>query len=309
VQETAHVQKVIELDKKSGEFVLDESGYLRFIPSAAEMKAINRFLADEITAAETAHEPIFAEAAENIETYKAIKIGLPDGSGQAIMPSPIARVPADQIIASIVNQVMRPQHVVSVDPHFPAKYPVAVPATIDPADPETAPIAMQMGVKAPVTVAMPLEKDAEEIARRFEQGLDFKLRERLDFEKVFHECVHDCVTGASPTWIKVCRERKRRPIIAPKKKGAFLDFSETEERYVDDGEDVKFYRVPVFNVLRPNLEDDIDSLEWIAERDPKDPSDIISGFHAEDYFLIKNEDEAKKLAAIVSGAQAPEKER
>jgi hypothetical protein len=112
--------------------------------------------------------------------------------------------------------------------------------------------------------------------------------------------------GASPTWVKVCREKKKRAIIAPKIKGAFLDVSEKNE-YDVSGEEVHIYNVPVYNVLRPNLDQDIDELDWLAELDPKTPEQVTRAYHAEEYFLIKDDAEADKLAKLTSDTTDPAK--
>lgn len=314
MEESNQIKRAIELDKKSGKFEMDESGYTRFIPSDPELTAINRWLHEEITRALEDHAPIFAEAAENLEVYKAVKTAIP-GSGQSLIPSPIARNPADQIIATTHNDVMRARPVVSVDPYFPSTYSVPVPAQInapmmDPAtgmpqmDPMSGGPMMQMQ-----QVAVPVDKSAEEIALRFEQGLEFKNRERLNFEGYLHETIQDCVT-VGLTWGKVCRERKRRSMLAPKiKKGALIDLSAKEEVSAYGGEEVKFFRVPIFNVIRPDITCDIDDLEWIAERTPKTPEDVLAGFHSDEYFLLKDDAEAAQASKAVSEAREPAQDR
>jgi hypothetical protein len=323
VQDTNQVKHAIELDKNSGKFELDDAGYLKFIPSDEEEKAINAWLADEIAAAQTLHRPIFDEAAENVETYKAVKKRLTDG-GEAILPSPIARAPADQIIASTVNMILRAKPLVAVDPDFPGTYPVIAPGQ----PPQMADMGMHpmpdgsmmpdaemggmMGGAPPMPsgpIPVSIKVDAEEIARRMQSGLEFKLRRHVKFPKFVHEIVHDCVTGASPVWGKVYRERKRRPLIQPKVNGVLVDFDDKQERYVTDGDDVKFCRVPVFNVLRPNLDDDIDDLPWIAERTPKSSDEITSAFHAGDYFLIKDGEDLDDIARNVGAPVDPAREQ
>jgi hypothetical protein len=281
------VQAVTQADKASGKFELDENGYTRFIPSKAELEAINSWLGAEIAAALEDHKPVFAEAAENLETYKAVKTVIAD-SGETILPSPIARIPADQIIAWTFNTVMRPKPIFSVDAYFPAEYPVAVPVKMP--DPLTG---------QEVTVAVPTPVDAERVAQRLEQGLDFKMRERLGFSNFALRIITDAVTGATPAWGKVCRKLTTRPIVAPKSKGAYLDLANKEERYVRSGEEIHFYAIPTFNVLMPMDEDDPNESPWLAERTPLPPEEASGKVMMGDWFLV-SEDDGKKLAALTS---------
>src|SRR5687768_12906094 len=123
MQETDQLRAAIELDRDSGKFEFDEDGYLRFTPSKVEREKIERWLSEEIARAREDHKLIFAECAENEETYKAIKFQIP-GSGESIVPSPLARNPADQIISTTVNKVARSRPMVTFDPYFAGKFPV-----------------------------------------------------------------------------------------------------------------------------------------------------------------------------------------
>jgi hypothetical protein len=106
MQSKSQALDAIELDSKSGEFQLGENGYYQFIPSDDEKVKIEAWLSEEISRAIEDHEPLFAEARETIEAYKAVKQRV-EGSGESILPSPIVRIPADQIISSTVNEILR----------------------------------------------------------------------------------------------------------------------------------------------------------------------------------------------------------
>lgn len=290
------LKAALAVDKASGKFELDENGYTRFIPSKDEAKKIDAWLGEEIARALEDHQPVFQDAAENIETYKAVKGTIAD-SGETILPSPIARIPADQIIAWTYNTVLRPKPIFSLDAYFPADYDVAVPVQMP--DPTPDPMTGQLSGRE-ITVAVPTPTNAETVAMRLEQGVDFKMRERLGFSEFLRTIVTDCVTGASPAWAKVCRTLKTRPTMGPKVvKGAFLDLSTKTETYVRDGEEVHFYAIPTFNVLMPMDEDDPNESPWIAERTPLAPEEFRGRVLTEKYFLV-DEEEGERLSKMTS---------
>src|SRR6185503_7893362 len=135
----SQVRRVIELDEHSGVFELHEDGYTKFLPSADEKIAIEKWLGEEIEIAERENRLRLDAQAENRETYSAVKLSIPDARGMSLLPSHIARVPAEQIIASTHNNVMRPTPIFSLDPYFDAQYPVLMPTPeYDPEDAETA---------------------------------------------------------------------------------------------------------------------------------------------------------------------------
>lgn len=285
----------IEIDSVSGELEYGEDGYLRFLPSEDERKKIEAYLHEEITRAIEDHQPLLDEARENLEAYKGVKIPIPvDGSNKSILPSPLVRIPCDQIISSIVNMVLKARPIFSFDAYFPAEY--EVPIQVAPA-----PEAMMNGMAAPGSAQI-IKIDAEVLRRRLEQAMDFKARERLDFPRLLWTLVSDLVTtGPVPAWIKVCREKKTRPMVAPKIKGAFVDLTSPKERfYVADGEEVRWYCIPGTNVLMPIDEDDPDTSPWLAERTPLSPTSFLGKFASGEYFLVKDLEEAKKLSLIVS---------
>lgn len=299
--DSGSLRAVIELDASSGRFELDEQGYTRFIPSKEKLAYLNRWIGDELDKAAEAHKARFAAAAENVETYKPTRTSLPEQQGRAILPSPLARMPADQIIANTVNNVLRPRPIISFDAYFAAKYPVLVPMPVEEiermgyaVEPE------QLGGEVPV----PMEVDSETLARRFEQGVEFHLRERMGFASLFHRTVHNCVTGASPSWIKVCWKRKQKTVISPKVTAdPFVDTAQEVERDYSEG-GVHWYVLPFYSVLRPNITDAIDDLDWIGEDAHKKPDEITRAFEDGEYFLIRDAEHADKLSKAVSVAAA-----
>jgi hypothetical protein len=300
----------IELDGTSGEFEMGEDGYLRFYPSDETRKKIEAYLYDEITRAKEDHKDLFADAIANLEAYKGKKIRI-DGSGeQSILPSPLVRIPCDQIISSTVNTVLRARPLVSLDACFPAEYEVPVQI---PVPREQMAEVQAMGV--PLNQPFVIKVNAEQVARRLQQGLEYKLRNVLDFATFIWTIVTDCVTvGKVPAWAKVCRHAKERPLVEPKVNGVSVDLKAKTRRYVDDGEEVTFYSVPGVNVLLPIDEDDQDESPWLAESVPCSPSAFLAAYYAGDYFLLdkkgeEGEEEAKKLSLLTSENADPQREK
>lgn len=302
----SQLRKVIELDGVSGRFELDEKGYTRLFPSEKEKADIERDLGEWIERAERENHARFDAQAENVETYSAVKSTLANEGGQAILPSPIARIPADQIIAATHNNIMRPRPIASFDPYFDAKYPVLMPSPeYDPNDPSGA---MLAGI--PPGTPMQIDVDAETISRRIEQGMDFICRERIGFEEKSHRVTHACVVEGY-AWIKTFRQKKKRNLIRPKKSSALLiDVEEKEELEYNSGSEVQIEFVHDSNMLRPNLDQPIDELPWLAERIPDNsPDDVRAAYRNDEYFLIVDDEEAEKLASLTSATVDESKRR
>lgn len=276
---------------------LDEKGYTRAIPLGDEKKRIEDYLSEEMPRAIDDMGPLWADAADNIRTYKATKISI-DGA-ESVLPAPIARIPADQIIARTFNDVMRPRPIFSFDPYFDSTYPVVVPLERTAPDPFT-------GQPQKTITPVPVDKSAEEISRHLESGVEFKARERFDFADMLLKAVRGAVCGA-PYRIKVCADPKYRTVVAPKIEGAFVDLSAKEEREIADGEIVKWYLVSYFNSLRPIDEEDDDESPWFAERTPESQLTFRTKAMTGEYFLLGDED-AEKLATNLVNVFTPEVE-
>ena len=282
-------KRVLDLKRDSGKLELDEKGYTKFIPSNEELGRINSYISEELERAIEDHEPLWAEAADNVRTYKATKITI-DG-GDSILPAPIARIPADQIIARTFNQVMRHRPVFSFDPYFKGEYPVAVPTeTVDPTG---------MPMMAPVAVPT----DAETISRGLENGVEFKIRERIDFPDIALKTIRAAVVGA-PYYIKICADPKYKTFQEPKVNGAFIDLNDKSERTVAKGDVVQWYLVSYFNAVKPVDEDDVDESPWFGERDPESALAFRTKAMTGEYFLVADED-VDKLATMTSEAFSP----
>ncbi len=294
------LRRVVELDGKSGKFELDESGNTRFIPSDEEQKLIEAWIYDELTQAIQDHEPLFNEARENVESYRAIKTRIDGAGGESILPSPLSRIPADQIIAYTVNTIMRARPVVSFDAYFPNEYEVPVVAPFQNAD---------LGITQPTPVI--IKVDAEKVAQRIEQAMEFKVRERLDFHTLIWSVITDCVTtGPIPAWVKVCREAKGRQVLKPKLfNGTLVDLAIKEESYARASEEVHMYSVSGFNVLMPLEEDDPNESPWLAERTPKTPSQVYGHCKDGSWFLVNGDEECNRLVGAVSEETTPQQKR
>lgn len=288
----------LELDKASGEFELDTKGYLRLYPSKEKLAYLNQWIGKELDLAEENHRARFDECAKNVETYKPIVTQLMNDGGRAILPSPIARTPADNVIASTVNRVTSATPIIAFDAYFEEDYPVIVPVDAnDIREAGTVAIADDVSGMVPTPTLI----SSEDLARNFEHGMEFKNRERLDFFGHFHRVVQDCVIGASPVYWKTFAKPKKRTIIAPKLALPFVDVDDEEEREVS-GEIVQWQIVPYNDVLRPNLDQSMDDLEWVSERNHelKTPSDIERAFVDEELHLVKDEEECAAFCAARS---------
>lgn len=288
----------IELDKTSGEFEMQEDGYTRFIPSKEKLDYLNRWLGDQLDKSERNLKPRWDECAANAEAYKPIKKNLRNDGGQSVLPAATSRNPADQIISNTVNVVMRSSPIVSFDAYFEEDYPVIVP--VDPQDV----IAQGVNLEDPTrTAPLPTSQmvDSETIANRFEHCVEFKNRERLDFEGNFHKIVESCVVGKSPVYWKTYAEPKNRYIIAPKLKTPFIDVEDEEEREVAE-EVVRWLVVPYNNVLVSSIDQTPDDLDMLAERDPQNmPDDVTRRYENGEFFLIENDEDCQKCACSTSG--------
>jgi hypothetical protein len=237
--------------------------------------------------------PRFAAAAENLEAYQPAQLRLQDSQGQALAPSPSVRTPCDQIIANTVNGILRPRPVFSFDAYFAAEYQVLIPVQVS--ELRISGLPVDPSVPDDAQVGAPLTVDAERVSRRFEQGVDFCLRERMDFPYHLHRAVYLAVAGSPPYW-KTWYEPKPHTYIGIKKQSGFVDTNDVEERYSENG-CIHFAIVPFQNVLRPNIDDDMDDLEWYAERlKPWTPDMLTEKYENGELFLIKDAETAKVFA-------------
>lgn len=289
------LRALIELDKTSGLFKLDADGWTQFFPSDETRAELDSKIGNWIDGAIEAHQARIDEAARNLEAYKPVSqpIG-PDGE-KPILPSPTARTVANQVIASTTIETLRPRPMVAVDAYFNNEQRVIVP--FDPEELRAAGVPIDPSVTEPVPV--PITILSEDIAYNFELGLEFKLREKLDFANLFHRSVHACATGQSPIYIKVFAKRKHHAVIAPNVGAPIVDLSVgAEEEYDVDGEVVSIMLVPHDDVLVPNINQDVDELEWMAERnrDLRKPDDITRAYHEGRLPLIKDDEECQRFA-------------
>lgn len=268
--EQDQVKRALELDEESGAFVMGEDGYMRFEPSDEELKAINAWIARETDLAEQEMEPVYAEAAEDIATYKASKTSdMIDGEA-AILPAPLARIAVDQYVAWTFNTITRPTPMVSMQPYFKDDYDVIVP--------------FQNGAQA---IPVKIQKSAEETAHFIETGYDYKLRESLSFVSIIRDAILDACT-VKRGYAKVCWEKSEQSYFQPKIDGVFVT-GEKEEVYESDGDQVKWYGVPVFNILKRAHEDDIDKAEMFQERTPVSSEEFRVRCLTGKYHLIPEE--------------------
>jgi hypothetical protein len=334
------LKRLLDLKGSTIKFEYDDRGYMRGVPTDEELKRIESYLATEIEKSIADHEPVFKEAAENIKTYRAAKYQIPE-SGETILPLPLAAIAADQIISWNYNTIMRPRPVVSFDAYFGDEYEVLVPLEMEapmaqpdmgvmagmPGMPPMDPMmggAPGMGMGGPemgmgggmmggqmppmgppqmVTVPVPTKAHSEEIARRLEQGFEWKVRERIPFAKIVQNELSDVII-AGKGYVKVCADRSTRTVYQPKVNGAVLDLEEKGEYSVKSKEAVKIYCLPIFNVLKPIAEDDMEESPWVAEKTPVSPDTFLGRVESGEYHLI-DKSEGQNLAEMVTEITSP----
>ena len=286
MHEDNQVKRALELDGESGTFVLDESGYTRFDPSPEEQVRIDQWIATETDLAEDEYRPIYADAADCIETYKASRTAdIVDGE-LAILPAPLARIAVDQLVAWEFNTILRPTPLVSMQPYFKDDYDVVVPPP-----PEDVGRMAMMGIQ-PGMGGVVIKKTAEETGFALQTGYDYKLRETLGFPAFLRTTLTDMAT-VSKCYAKVCWEREERIVMKPKKDGVIVDFGDYEEDYIGDGDGVRWYPIPTFNILKRAHEDDIDRAEMFQERKPCSADDFLGKCESGKYPLLDSKDYVK----------------
>lgn len=274
---------LIDLDGTSGKLVPSKrfQGYVEFQPSEDERLAIEAWLGNEIQKTLDDYKPVWQAAVENIDVYKHKKMDI--GGGKQILPSPLARIAADQIIASTYNSIIRPKPILSVEPYFPQTYQIMMP--------------VDMGQGQTATV--PVDRDGEQVAMTWELGYEFLLRERINFPKILQQVCTDTVTIDDGCWLKVCFDPQTRVSMEPTQKGIFVDLSDKREMQQAVGDGVKWKVLPIFNVIRPRSENDIQASPWMAELSPMTPDDLLLDFYRGEYPCL-DEAEAGKLAEAVT---------
>jgi hypothetical protein len=276
----------------------DADGHMRVMFEGAELDAVNEFLADELTRAYDDHAPLWLNAVENIETYKAIRTQIKD-SGPAMYPAPLARIPADQVIASTYNSVMRPRPIFSFDAYLNANYDVPGEATIG-----------MSGIPGMSAAPVPTEPTtAEEIAKNLRQGYEFITRERIQIGPKLLKAIGNAVKGCPSYWKVAVNPDQTTKLAAMADAGTVT----TDARYESTrmrGDIIGHYLVPFFNCMKPIDQDDIQTCDWFAEREKHNrPDDIVKAYAAKKLFLIKDDVEVKSLASSTVDIYDPYRER
>lgn len=283
--EAAEYSALLDLAKVSGKLQLSTvyEGYIEFEPEKDERERIEKWLSEEIAQTLLDYVPIWAEAQENIETYKAGKQRLNDGTD--ILPSPLARIAADQTISWAYNKLLRPRPLLSIDPYFPAVYDVMTPMDLPGPD----------GAMVQTLSTMP--RDAEDLALMWELGYQYLLLERINFPKKYLQILKDTVQGAGPCWIKICADHRTRPVMNPPKGSPFIDLTDKRESNVTVGDMIRWDVLPIFNCIRPVDEHDIQASPWFAELSPTTPSDFLAA-HARGEYPLIDKKEADRLSRL-----------
>jgi hypothetical protein len=272
----------------------DADGHMRVLLEGAELEKVNAFLSEELNRAYDDYSPMWMNAVENIETYKAIRKMIED-SGLAMYPAPIARIPADQVIAATYNSVMRPRPIISIDAYLNASYDV--PGVAGAPTP-------QPGMPVPTQSVT-----AEEIGKNLRQGYEFLARERIQIGPKLLKAIGNAVKGCPSYW-KVAVNPDQVTKLTARADGGAVTTSVRYESTRMRGDIVAHYLVPYFNCMKPLDQDDIQICDWFAEREKHNrPEDILTEYVAKTLFLIKDDAEVKALANSTVDIYDPYRER
>lgn len=259
----------------------DENLHVRVLFEGDELKEINSYLKTELDRVYEDHVPLWNDAVENQETYRAVKIPIPDG-GMSVYPAPIARIPADQVIASTYNETVRPRPIFSIDAYLSATYEIPNPQPTQPGIPPG-----PMDVK---------QVNAEDIAKDWEKCGDFIVRERINLPQKLLKIIRNAVCG-NPYCVKVVVDPDEKTTLAAKTTGGVIvDLDDKYEFTKTRGDIIRWYLVPFVNVMRPLDEDDIDVSPWFGERTSWRPDDLLKKHSAKKLFLVADDAEAEALA-------------
>lgn len=290
---------LLDADIDSIKLTMDTNGHYRVQFSDDELIEVNSFLKSELERTYDDWIPIWNRSVENSETYRTVKIPIPDG-GQSVYPAPIARIPADQIIASVYNAIMRPSKAIfSCDAYLAADYDVPGQPIAPPPPPPPDP--SQPPPPPPPQQATAEKQTSENCAHVMEQGYDFVVRERIGFGPKLMRGVRGAVIG-SPFWWKVVADPQQHTSLSTKVSGAVINLDDKYEETSLRGDIVKWYLVPFTNGMMPIEylydEQGIDRAPWFAERStPMLPLELGKRYAAGELFLIKDDAEAEQLAA------------
>jgi hypothetical protein len=282
------LSELLSAEIESVKMEMDPNGHMRVMLIEEELHKVNSFLKGELDRTYDDWVPIWNESVENLETYRTVKIPIPDG-GQSIYPAPIARIPADQIIASVYNAIMKPRPVFSIDSYLGATYSIPsaqAPPQPGPNGPEPSPPGM-------VTTT---PSTAEQVAHRMEQGYDFVVRERICMGQKLLRGIKGAVCG-SPYWWKVVADPQITTTMSAKSDGAVIDLNDKYEETRLRGDIVKWYLVPFTNGMMPIDADSIDTADWFAERKPMRSDELAKRYATGDLFLVKDDGEASTLCS------------
>lgn len=284
-------QDLLASDIDSATIEIDENGDARVMFSPDELAKVNAYLKSEGSRLYDDWMPIWTEAVDNMETYRAVKIPIPDG-GVSVYPAPIARIPADQIISSIFNAIMRTRPIFSIDAYLGATYDVpGAPMDLPP---------QAANLPGPTPTQ---QVGSEEIAQNMERGYEFIVRERIKLQDKLVKGVRGAVCG-SPFWWKVVADPETRTSIAPRSNGVMVDLS---DKYIETkmrGDLVKWYLIPYTNAMMPLDAADPDSADHWWERTAWRPDDLLAKHAAGRLFLLDGDKSAEKAEQLAKSTTA-----
>lgn len=271
---------LLELDSPSGEF-RDDGGYGKFIPIESELERMNEYFRQEIEDAWNDDSPRREKILANLEVVEA----KPKGKGVVI---PIARRDGKQVVAWLVNTIMRRHPFISVSPEGGQS------------------VAVQ--VEAPGIGLTEVEKTSEEVAKELEKDAKFRFTRRVNFRSLLMDVLGSVVNGATPGWIKICHDKRdrltTRPNVVPRfelgSKGRAIRIEGKRLKSVQKSDPNKMYAVSSLSMLMPADAQDEQDAPWLAERIPATSAEIREGIQNGSFFLVKDKEEAEKILGATS---------
>lgn len=222
-------------------------GYFRYTMTAAERALLEARFSVELRQTLRDYEPLLKKRAANFAAYEA------ESKTDQAITIPVSKRDINQQIAWQVETLLSKRPYISVKP--------LEEGTLEGIANDEDGVPQQVALST------------EEWAKELEDWLDFKLRHRLDWERIVTEYVTEAhIDGTLPALIKVWAEDGGvtvRQRALKKKKGAFgneTPILSVEESKVMRGERVKIGTVPGDRFFMPVDDVNPQTARWIAER-------------------------------------------
>lgn len=269
------VGSVAGIDEASAFETAEDGFYSKWVPSDEEKKLINDHFFHEIETAKMDHREIFDKYADNYASYRADSSYLHGGGmEQQVINLPIVAKTIDLIVSWFVVTIMRLTPSISFKPWAAEKFTVPVPVDPTEANPQGGQVVQ-------------LVRTSEELATSYELAFEKIFKEQLNFRTWIKGTIKEgFICGKS--YSKVNYQRDYANIKVPKttlSEDGYVETIYDAKTRVKRGESCHIYRVPVFNILKPIDQPDIQTCDWISELIPMGTMELRSKLGKEYTFL------------------------